>query len=703
MPPIDSIDESLLRFEDYTVDDRRGLYRGAERIRLTPTPCRALEFLARNRGRVVSKEELLDAVWGGQRDENTVEQAIRQIRRALGDEKENPRFIQTIPGQGYCFIAAVAEKERPQPEPEALLLSEPAGSTDPKRRRVQRLIRKAVLASTISICLLLVMFVALLKSPARIEAVNPSRLTRSQAVVLSPLLIDGSEIAYPRYENGRYSIAETPVKGGERTTIASNLLNPELCDVTRDGSAMLLRNLVHSRNEDEPLYVQERGGMAHRVGNILAYDAAWFPNAKRILYSDDGAVYSTDISGKSRRRLFSVPGHAYWFRWSPDGKKLRFTVINRETEDTSIWELDAGSSESHRVFPKLAYYQCCGTWTPDGRFFLFQARVGNTFQIWARREERYLGVSLNKQPFPLIYGAASYRGPLVSRDGKRLFLRAENPKGELMRYDYKSRDFVPMLPSISARTLTFSKDGNWIAYTTLLGDNLWRCRVDGTQCIQLAEGFRNTLMPRWSPDGRLIAFMGVHFTGNWGIYTVPAKGGPIRCLFSGSQAEGFPDWSPDGQHLVFSEVVPVAQPEGVHILDLRTDEISTLPGSKGFFLPRWSPDGSYIVALQSSDRYPYLFDFATKTWRVLAKIPGDFPNWSHDGKNVYFLADAGENRTVYRVALAGQSVQKVASLESVEPNPFILGDWMGLAPDDAPLAVQDMTTDDIYAWNLTTR
>lgn len=703
MPPIDSIDESLLRFEDYTVDDHRGLYRGTERIRLTPTPCRALEFLARNRGRVVSKEELLDAVWGGQRDENTVEQAIRQIRLALGDEKEKPRFIQTIPGQGYCFIATVAEKERPQPEPEALLTSEPTGSALPKGRRVQGLIRRVVFASAIAVCLLPFMFVALLKSPTRIEAVNPTRLTSSQTVVLSPLLSDGAQIAYPQYEEGQYSIAETPVKGGARTTIVTNLPNPELCDVTPDGSAMLLRNLIHSRNDDEPLYVQERGRAAQRVGNILAYDAAWFPNAKRILYSDDGAVFSTDITGKSERRLFGVPGHAYWFRWSPDGKELRFTVINKETEDTSIWEVDTDSREPHRVFPKLTYYQCCGTWTPDGQFFLFQVRVGNMFQIWARREERHFWFPLSNRPFPLIYGAASYRGPLVSKDGKRLFLRAENPKGELMRYDYKSRDFVPMLPSISARTLAFSKDGKWIAYTTLLGDNLWRCRVDGAQCIQLVDGFRNTLMPRWSPDGRWIAFMGVHFTGSWGIYAVPAKGGPIRCLFSGSRAEGFPDWSPDGQHLVFSEVVPVAQPEGVHILDLRTDQVSILTGSKGFFLPRWSPDGRYIVALHSSDRYPYLFDFATKTWRVLAKIPGDFPNWSHDGKDVYFLADAGGDRTVYRVALAGQTVQDVASLESVQPNPLILGDWMGLAPDDAPLAVQDMTTDDIYRWNLIAR
>lgn len=207
-------------------------------------------------------------------------------------------------------------------------------------------------------------------------------------------------------------------------------------------------------------------------------------------------------------------------------------------------------------------------------------------------------------------------------------------------------------------------------------------------------------MPRWSSDSQEIAFMGVHFTGNWGIYMVPAKGGPIRSLFSGNQAEGYPDWSPDGRHLVFSEVVPLAQPEGVHVLDLGTDRVSTLPGSKGFYLPRWSPHGRSILALHAGDEYPYLFEFSTAKWRPLAQVPSSYPNWSHDGRKVYFLSNIGGTRTVFRVDVADRTLEKVASLESVEPSPFILGDWMGLAPGDAPMAVQDMTTDDIYAWDL---
>lgn len=693
--------ETEIQFDGFTIDlQRRSLSRGSERIHLTPMPFKTLEYLALNRGRILSKEQLLEAVWGEQREGNTVEQAIRQIRRALGDEKENPRFIQTIPGEGYSFIAEVAEPEIVTPEPEFIDRPELIAGVSLAGGRSLNLIRLlqwVVLPSAIGAGALLV-FAGVLDGHARLSAANPTKITQSETVVLSPLLSDGARIYYPQYDNGGYEVASTSVAGGTRGEVATGIPNPELCDLTPDGSAMLLRNLIHSRNDDEPLYIESRGSAAQRVGNILAYDAAWFPQTKRILYSADGVAYSTDLSGKSSKRLFTVPGNAFWFRWSPDGTRLRFTVLDRKSEATSIWEVVAGNSAPHRLFPNFPYNVCCGSWTPDGKYFLFQARVGDMFQIWAQREQR--DFFFTNRPFPLIFGATSYRGPLVGKNNRELFLRAENPKGELMRFDAKAQAFIPILPALSIRTLAFSRRGDWIAYTSLTDDNLWRCRADGTQCLQLTQGFKNTLMPRWSPDGRTIVFMGLRFSGEWGIYTVSANGGPIHSVIERNQAEGYPDWSPDGQHLVYSEVIPVAQPQGVHVVDLRTGQVSTLPGSAGFSLPRWSPDGRSIVAIHSGDDYPYLFDFTTAAWRQLMRVPGSYPNWSHDGKAVYFQSNQGGTRTVYRFDVAHRTAEKVASLKSVESSPFILGDWMGLAPDDSPIAVQDMSTDDIFAWNL---
>jgi DNA-binding winged helix-turn-helix (wHTH) protein len=98
-----------VRFDDYLLDPgKKTLHKGEERIVLTPTPFRVLEFLIENRARVVPKDELLSAVWGAHRGKDTVEHAVSSIRRALGDDKDHPTFIETVPGHGYRFIAEVA-------------------------------------------------------------------------------------------------------------------------------------------------------------------------------------------------------------------------------------------------------------------------------------------------------------------------------------------------------------------------------------------------------------------------------------------------------------------------------------------------------------------------------------------------------------------------------------------------------------------
>jgi hypothetical protein len=138
----------------------------------------------------------------------------------------------------------------------------------------------------------------------------------------------------------------------------------------------------------------------------------------------------------------------------------------------------------------------------------------------------------------------NYGAPLASTDGKKLFIRAEVPKGELVRYDSRSGAFVTELPAISPRTVAFSRDGKWIAYSSLADNNLWRCRSEGNACLQLTRGMQQTALPSWSPDGRVIAFMARQFGGNWSIFTVASAGGEVHSLSAGDQSLGDPGWSP---------------------------------------------------------------------------------------------------------------------------------------------------------------
>src|SRR5262245_11691953 len=100
---------SLLQFGPFTLDlQRHGLYSDGKRVHLTSKPFETLAVLVEYRGKTVEKQKLLDAVWKEAFvTEDSLVKAVREIRRVLRDEKGSPQFIQTVPGEGYRFIAEV--------------------------------------------------------------------------------------------------------------------------------------------------------------------------------------------------------------------------------------------------------------------------------------------------------------------------------------------------------------------------------------------------------------------------------------------------------------------------------------------------------------------------------------------------------------------------------------------------------------------
>jgi predicted ATPase/DNA-binding winged helix-turn-helix (wHTH) protein len=104
-------------FGDYTLDRRRyELRRGEQRLALEPKAFDLLLYLIEHRDRVVGRDELLEHVWPEQfLSDHSLTARLRSVRQVLGDDARKPRFIETVHGRGYRFIAAV----RPTPEPDA--------------------------------------------------------------------------------------------------------------------------------------------------------------------------------------------------------------------------------------------------------------------------------------------------------------------------------------------------------------------------------------------------------------------------------------------------------------------------------------------------------------------------------------------------------------------------------------------------------
>jgi Tol biopolymer transport system component len=315
--------------------------------------------------------------------------------------------------------------------------------------------------------------------------------------------------------------------------------------------------------------------------------------------------------------------------------------------------------------------------------------------------------SENNQQTDLVYapGPLNFGSPVPSRDGKKLFVTGWQTRAELVRYDIKSGGFVPFLPGTAAGQVEFSRDGKWVTYATYTDRTLWRCKVDGSERLQLTYPPFQAAVPHWSPDGARIAFSGAKPGETPRIYVEPADGGSPEQLSSGEN-EMDPTWSKDGNTLAFGNQPGVGHPESARIslLDLKNHRVTELPGSQGLCCPRWSPDGRYIVALPDNNQTLLVFEVSTEKWRGVADKLGTigYITWSPDSRYIGFDTLLTEDPGFYRVRVADWHIERLRSLKDIHRFFDIFGPWSGMAPDGSPFLVRDISTQEIYAldWQL---
>jgi Tol biopolymer transport system component len=284
---------------------------------------------------------------------------------------------------------------------------------------------------------------------------------------------------------------------------------------------------------------------------------------------------------------------------------------------------------------------------------------------------------------------------LPGKDGKKLFVVGALARGALTRYEAKSAEFVPFLSGISADSVSFSKDGQRVAYVSFPEGTLWTSNLDGSQQLQLSYPPLYAQQPCWSPNSKDIVFFGFSPGQKARLYTVSIDGETPREMIPEDLQEQYdPSWSPDGTRIVFGGAFSNPNPT-IRILDVKTHEISTLAGSEGLFSPRWSPDGRYIVAVPPKRGILTLFDFSSKRWEEITTLTAAFPNWSKTGDYIYFLHE-GDQPSVTRVRIRDRKLERVADLKDF-PQAGYIGYWLGLAPNDSPLLLRDMGTQEIYA------
>jgi Tol biopolymer transport system component len=298
----------------------------------------------------------------------------------------------------------------------------------------------------------------------------------------------------------------------------------------------------------------------------------------------------------------------------------------------------------------------------------------------------------------------NFSASLPSRDGARIFVDGFTPRGEVQRYDARSKQFVSYLPSIAGEGLSFSRDGQRVAYVTVPDGILWLSKVDGGERVQLTLAPMRAAMPRWSSDGKRLAFMGSLPGKVWKIYVVSTDGGSPQQVTFGTANDGDPNWSQDGNLLVFGGLPDLGggnlSPTAICILNLTTNQVSTVPGSEGLFSPRWSPDGRYLAAQSADSTKLLLYDFGTRKWQDFALVNAAYFNWSRDGQYIYLTTFEAEP-VFERISVQNEHrIERLANLKGVRLFEGTFGGWTGIAPDNSLLILRDTSPDEIYVLDV---
>jgi len=504
---------------------------------------------------------------------------------------------------------------------------------------------------------------------------------------------------------GNWSPAMVSVGGGETTVIHSPLPQAMLLDVSGDGSEVLVREF-HPHEYDGKLWaLPSAGGSPRPLGGLVVSEATWSPDGQKILYAHGDDLFIAQRDGTGPRKLLTALGPCF-ISWSPDGKRISFTMSEKESSGGHVWEVAADGTNPHPVLPSWDVQggSCAGHWTPDHKYLLFDSFVEGADEIWAIREPRRPFGMGKGPPMQLTQGPMNFGRPLPSKDGKKIFV--DGWKGDpdtVARYDSRLGRFVPYQSALWGEWLAFTRDGQSVVYNAVPEQTLWRMNVDGSERLQLTFPPMGAARPRWSPDGKQIAFMG-NFPGKpWGIYLISAQGGVAERATPEGLESTDPNWSPDGRQLLFGQP-PYVRASALYFLELQSRRLSKVPGSDGLISPRWSPDGQRIVAMPAIDQSAMweawrskkllLFDLETQKWSELADAPViTSPAWSRDGKYVYFDTDAA----IQRVRVSDRKVERVADLGGVPRIVLDLGPWLGLDPDDSPLILRSTSNDEIYA------
>lgn len=677
----------VFEFEGFRLDLRRmGVWRAGERVSLEPKALDVLRHLVVNRDRLVTKEELLDAVW---KDTfvtpNALTRAIAQLRKNLSDEVERPRLIETVAKRGYRFVAPVtviepAEAERaPSTTPAA---AERIDSRDRVRGRVGKAAALGA-AAAVAVALLVGWRVAVSRaagySTSRL-AITP--LTAYGDVIDAIISPDAKYLAFVRSSQGEQSLWIRQLRG----TNPIQLIAPQAVSYYGLSFAPDSASLYYVVRGPEPLahpngtlfQIPALGGAARRLGALFDHYPAVSPDGTMLASlranypsPDESALVTVRADGTGLRTVMSVrepeilaPGFFVAPAWSPAGDRIAAVVRNADTRRARLATVDLATGHA-RAFAATFASAAFASWLPDGSGIVFTGAAERT-QAPEFGAELWFQPLPDGTPRPITTGIVEYRNATVSADGLSLVSVGGLQNADMWRLPLEGGGRTEKIPSQKEDGLGGIAwlDAHTIVFTSYDGGTpqIWTMAADGSGRRQITTEGAN-FSPRPTRDGRAIYFVSTR-DGRSGIWQMQRDGSAARQIATAPELWNLA-LSQDERQLLFTAPGPD-----------RLDSTWTVPTSGGrpsllvggLTRAAVSPDGRAVAGFwqQRADAQPALAVCAmaggqpTFVFAAVAPAMRGGVWWSRDGRALYYTSTDRVN--IWRQPLAGGDPATVTDL-----------------------------------------
>ena len=368
----------LYHFGPFALDpNKRALFRHSKPVALTPKAFDVLLYLAQNPNRVISKEELLKAVWAGSFvEEGNLTQNVFLLRKVLAEESGESGLIVTVPRVGYQFaaeVATVADTSLVPAGPPGNLVLEGVQSTthivieeeiesDAGTSVLPGSHLKALPASPSSAkrrwYIVAFAVVALAAAVVFRPTLPPPTVTRIRQLTHlgtlvhnTKLLTDGPRIYFRAWDGKDRALRYVSPEGGEVFSVESPFPQMDVDDLSPSGSEFLVVNLADRRrtsysDDDLPSVwrIAVPSGSPRPVGDLRARESSWSPDGRTIACAMGSDIYLVDPDGSNAIKLASLPGDPFYLLWSPDSRRLRFSVADPHRNAVILWQAALASA-----------------------------------------------------------------------------------------------------------------------------------------------------------------------------------------------------------------------------------------------------------------------------------------------------------------------------------------------------------------------